>query len=146
MSIASLSNILKIFGGGEPTEEEKRQLAKEATLMALARCTSADSNIKQIEVETVREIVERLTGEPVKAEDVRVAAQSALFESAPLDKYLASVGRKIDSSDRAKIMSGLEEVIRSDDRISSREIDFFNMVANALGVSPAEAVGLVESD
>ena len=48
MSIASLSNVLKLFGGSEPSEEEKRALVKEATLMALARCTSADSNIKQV--------------------------------------------------------------------------------------------------
>ena len=43
MSIASLSGVLKIFGGSEPTPDEKAELAKEVMLMTLARATSADT-------------------------------------------------------------------------------------------------------
>jgi uncharacterized tellurite resistance protein B-like protein len=146
MSMAGLKNVLKIFGGSEPTEEEKHELVKEAALMTLARATASDSNIKKVEVETVREIVERVTGEDVSAADVRVAANSKLFESAPLERYLEGVGRKIDVRDRLNIASALAEVINSDDRVSSREIAFYNMVAKAFQLTPAEIAGLIETD
>ena len=146
MSMAGLKNILKIFGGSELTEEEKQALVKEAALMTLARATASDSNIKKVEVETVREIVERVTGEEVSVADVRVAANSKLFESAPLERYLEDVGRKIDVADRLDIANALAEVIISDERVSSREVTFFNMVAGAFQLSPAELAGLIETE
>ena len=146
MSMAGLKNILKIFGGSELTEEEKQALVKEAALMTLARATASDSNIKKVEVETVRQIVERVTGEHVSVADVRVAANSKLFESAPLERYLEDVGRKIDVADRLDIANALAEVINSDERVSSREVTFFNMVAGAFQLTPAELAGLIETE
>lgn len=146
MSMAGLKNILKIFGGSELTEEEKQALVKEAALMTLARATASDSNIKKVEVETVRQIVERVTGEHVSVADVRVAANSKLFESAPLERYLEDVGRKIDVADRLDIANALADVIKSDERVSSREVAFFNMVAGAFQLTPAELAGLIESE
>ena len=146
MSMAGLKNILKIFGGSELTEDEKQALVKEAALMTLARATASDSNIKKVEVETVRQIVERVTGEHVSVADVRVAANSKLFESAPLERYLEDVGRKIGVADRLDIANALAEVINSDERVSSREVAFFNMVAGAFQLTPAELAGLIESE
>jgi uncharacterized tellurite resistance protein B-like protein len=145
MSITSLGNILKIFGGAEPTEEEKQAIFNEAAMMTLARATASDTNIKSVEVETVRVIIERVTGVDVSDADVRVAANSKLFETAPLEKYLARAGRQIDVKDRIVIAEALAEVIVSDDRISSKEVTFFNMVAEAFQLTPAELAGLVES-
>jgi uncharacterized tellurite resistance protein B-like protein len=146
MSITSLGNILKIFGGAEPNEEEKLAIFKEAAMMTLARATASDTNIKAVEVETVRVIIERVTGEDVSEADVRVAANSKLFETAPLEKYLARAGRQIDVQDRIVIAEALAEVIVSDHRISSKEVTFFNMVADAFQLTPAELAGLVASD
>lgn len=145
MSIASLTNILKIFGGGEPTAEEKQDLVKETVLLTLARASAADSNIKHIEIETVRDVVEKTTGEQVTAHDVRMAAHSRLYESAPLERHLTSVARKVDAQDRAMIAGALADVILSDGRVSSREVGFYNMVAEALSLTPAEIAGLFES-
>ena len=146
MSISSsLGNIMKIFGGAEPTEEEKLELMKEAALMVLARATASDTNIKPIEIETVRDILERVTGEDVSEADVRVAANSKLYESAPLEKYLTDVGRKIDVQDRITIAEALAEVIVSDERITSKEVAFFNMVAGAFSLTPAELAGLIQT-
>ena len=146
MSITSLGNILKIFGGAEPTEEEKQELFKEAVAMTLARATASDTNIKPVEIETVREIIERITGDDVSEADVRVAANSKLFESEPLEKYLARSSRHLDIKDRLIIVEALAEVIVSDQRISSKETAFFNMVAGAFQLTPAELAGLIESD
>ena len=119
MSLVDFGNILKFVRGGEPTPEEKKQLFKEAALMALARATSADTNIHHLEVEAVQQILEKVTGEEVSVADIRVAAGSELFEMQPLEKYLSGVGRKLDARDRTTIMRSLEEVIRSDARVSN---------------------------
>ena len=143
MGLVDFGNILKFIRGGEPTPEEKKQLFKEAALMALARATSADTNIHHLEVEAVQQILKRVTGEEVSVADVRVAAGSELFEKQPLEKYLSGVGRKLEAEHRMTIMHSLAEVIRSDERVSRFETDYFDMVANALQVTPSEIMGLV---
>ena len=95
MSIASLAGVLKIFGGSDPSPEEQAQLAKEVMLMTLARATAADTNIKAIEIEKVREVLLARTGEDIPAADVRVAANSRMYEKAPLDKYISSSAKKL---------------------------------------------------
>jgi uncharacterized tellurite resistance protein B-like protein len=145
MSITNFSNILKIFGGGEPTEEEKQELFKEVTVMTLARATASDTNIKPVEIETVRLIIEKVIGEDVSEAEVRVQANSKLFESEPLEKYLNRAGRVLDVQDRITIAEALAEVIVSDARITSKEINFFNMVAAAFQLTPAELAGLIEN-
>ncbi len=143
MSIANLNNVLKIFRGTDMNPEEERELFREVLLMTLARASSSDANIAPVEVETVQAIVERTVGEPVSAADVRVAAASTLYETAPLEKYLSSCGRKLDTTSRATIAKALAEVIKSDTQVTSREIQFFDMVAGALALTPAELAGLV---
>lgn len=143
---SSFTNILKIFGGAQPTDEEKQALFKEAAMMTLARATASDTNIKPVEVETVRLIIERVTGEQTSESDVRVAANSKLFESQPLERYLTRCGRVLDVSDRITIAEALAEVIVSDARITSKETAFFNMVAGAFQLTPAELAGLIATD
>lgn len=146
MAIASLSHVLKIFGGGEPTDEERRRLFKEALLMTLARASHSDANVSPVEVATVRKIIERVTDEQVTEADVRVAANSELYETASLNHYLGRVTRKLRPDERTTIVQCLAEVIKSDVRVTSREVSFFNSVAEALGATPAEIAGLTEAD
>lgn len=145
MAIADLSSVLKIFGGSEPTEEEQRTLFKEVLLMTLARATSADANIDTAEVDTVQTILKKTLGEDFQAADIRVAAKSEIYESAPLPDYLSSVAKKLNSAERVAIATALADVIRSDCRISEREVNFFDMVAKALKITPAELAGIVAS-
>lgn len=144
MSIATLANLLKIFNGDKPTPEQKQALFKEAAIMTIARATASDMNIKEIEVETVQAIVSRITREDISSADVRMAANSKLFESAPLDKYLTKAGGQLDIEDRLIIVRALAEVILSDKRVSHAEVDFFNMVAGAFSLTPAQLAGLIE--
>jgi uncharacterized tellurite resistance protein B-like protein len=146
MSISNFSNILKIFGGAEPTEEEKQELFKEVTVMTLARATASDTNIKPVEIETVRLIIEKVIGEDVSEAEVRVQANSKLFESEPLEKYLTKAARVLDVKDRITIAEALAEVIVSDARVTGKETRFFNMVADAFQLTPAELAGLIEND
>lgn len=142
MALSDLKNILKAFGGAEPTADEKKELVRETLLMTLARASAADTNPQACEVETVRRIIAREIGEDVDASTVKVAAASELFESQPLNRYLAKVGPKLEAKDRMMIMSSLGEVISSDMRVSPFEVEFFNMVAESLDMSAAELAGL----
>jgi len=143
MSIASLSHVVKIFRGSDLSPEEESELFGEVLLMTLSRASSADANTHPVEVQTVRTIVLRITGEDVSDADIRVAAASELYETASLEKYLSSCGRKLKSSSRATTVQALAEVIKSDTQVTSREIQFFDMVARSLTVTPAEVAGLV---
>ncbi len=142
MSIADLSNVLSIFGGSEPDPEKQKELFKEVLLMTLARASSSDSNIQQIEVESIQGIMQKETGEDFSVADIRKAARSDLYETVPLRKYLSSASRKLKSEDRVTVIQTLAEVIRSDTEVSVLEIDFFNSVAEALKATPAELIGL----
>ena len=143
MSLASLSHILKYFAGTEPTADDLKDIVNETVLLVLARATAADTNIKHLEVESVQEIIKKNTGEDVSAKDVRMASHSGVFDSDPLERHLAKVAKKIDIHDRVMIANSLAEVILVDERVTGREVRFFNMVAEALALTPANIAGLM---
>lgn len=143
MSIIEFNSIKKFFGGGQPSQEEKQQLFREVLIMTLARATSADTNTAPVEVETVQALIKDEIGESISESDIRVAAASSLFESQPLEKYLAKSGAMLDTEHRVRVVRALAKTIKSDVRISNMEVAFFNMVALALNVTPAELAGLI---
>lgn len=142
MGIADLSNILKIFGGSSSGDETGEGLFGEVLLMILARTSRSDANIHPKEIEHIQEIMSRETGQVLSAVDIRKAARPELYEAANLRKYLKSVQGKLKSEERSRIARAVADLIRSDTQISVLEIDFFNGVAEALRVTPAELVGL----
>jgi uncharacterized tellurite resistance protein B-like protein len=146
MAIADLKSVLKIFGGGDVSDEEQNVLFKEVLLMTLARAADADINIQHVEVDRIREILKEHTGEEFSPGDIRVAARDELYAEASLMKYLDSVRGKMKNKHRAETVSALADVLRSDSNVSVLEVDFFNNVANALKVTPAELAGLYAGD
>jgi len=146
LSLVEFKSIKKFIGVGKPSDEERQELFCEAALMILARATSADTNIKKIEVEIVQNLLAEATGNEISAADIRTAANSEIFERKPLDKYIAGVGRKLDSAQRATILRSLAEVLRCDERISELETSYYDMVANALKATPSEIAGLTNGD
>lgn len=144
MGIESFSHIIEFFSGGDkqPDEAQKRSLVEEALLMTLSRATNADSNINPVEVETVQNIFKETVGTEVTAKDVRVAAISDLYKEATLERYLSKVSGKITDNDRQLIIKALARVIKVDGKISPFEVDFFNGVVKALGLTPAQTHGL----
>ena len=142
MAIADLRSVLRIFGESLPNEENQKELYSEVLLMTLARASSSDANIHPVEIKTIQQIIQRETGQEVTGADIRKAARSELYESENLRKYLRSVQRQLKAENRIKIVQALADVIKSDTRISVLEIDFFNRVADALRITPAELAGL----
>jgi len=142
MAIADLSSVLKIFSESAPDEDEQKALYGEVLLMTLARASSADANVDPVEISTIQQIIQREVGEEISEKDVRRAARTELYETETLRKYLRRVRQKLRVGDRRKIVEALAEVIKSDTQISVLEIDFFNRVADALRITPAELAGL----
>jgi uncharacterized tellurite resistance protein B-like protein len=142
MDIADLGKVRKIFGGSEISDDEREALFHEVLLMVLARASSSDASIQSVEIRSIQRIIERETGNKITDQDVRKAARTELYDAHPLNKYLASVSRKLANKDRIAIVKLLAEVIKSDTAVSVLEIDFFDMVAQALHATPAEIAGL----
>jgi len=144
MGIESFSHIMNLFSGGDkqPDAATQRSLVEEALLMTLSRATIADSNINVVEVESVQGIIRDVVGAEVSCKDIRVAAISDLFKEATLEKYLAKVSSKIEADDRKMIVRSLARVIKVDGKISPFEVEFFNGVVKALGLTPAQTTGL----
>ena len=111
--------------------------------MVLARATAADSNISGVEVETVQEIVKQRIGVDLSSAEVRVAANSDIFESTPLPRFVASARDRLTDDERSSIMGALAEVIRVDDRIGSREVAFYDQIADALQMPRGGDSGLM---
>jgi uncharacterized tellurite resistance protein B-like protein len=144
MNIAKLGSVVKVLRGGEAKKQaEEKELFNEVLLMTLARASRSDVNIHPVGVDTVRKLVAKITGEQVTAADVRVAAMSEIYETTPLEKALRRLGGIISPEHRATVVQALANVIRSDTEVTSQEIEFFNMVAEAIDASPAEIAGLV---
>jgi uncharacterized tellurite resistance protein B-like protein len=110
--------------------------------MTLARAADADVNIQNVEVDHIRKVLEEKTGENFTGKDIRLAARAELYAQANLRKYLNKVNKKLSSRQRGDVIQALAEVMRSDEEVSALEVDFFNSVANALSVTPAQIAGL----
>ena len=146
MILSSLNHLLKLLGGDDAVPEDRKAIFDETVLLVLARATDSDANIRPVEVDTVRAIVKKTTGEDVSAADVRIAAHSKIYESAPLDRHLAQMAGRMGIYDRASIAKALAEVITSDERITNKEVRFFNMVAGALQLTPAALSGVFATE
>lgn len=141
MISSGLNSIFKLFQA-DSTKQSITDIFNEAVLMTLSRATIADTNIKHIELETVQQIVKETTGEEVSLADIRIAAKSRLFESAPLERHLVSVGKVLDLDQKISLLDSIVKVILSDERVSPREVRFLNIVADSIGVTAAEIMGL----
>lgn len=142
MAMSDLSTILNIFGGSSTGEENQDELFKEVLLMTLARASTSDANMHPVEVVTIQGIMQRETGHELTEADIRRASRPDLYESANLRKYLRSVQGQLNAGNKTTILQALAAVIKSDTSISGLEIDYFNRVADALRVTPAELAGL----
>lgn len=142
MAIADLNTVLRIFGEATLSDEEEQELFREVLLMTLARASNSDANIHQVEISTIQKIMREEADADLTEADIRKAARSELYEDANLRKYLRSVRRQLSEEDRVTVVHALAKVIQSDTEISVLEIDFFNRVADALRVTPAELAGL----
>lgn len=135
-------DLLKGLFSGADSETNSRQLLKEILLLVLARATRADTNIETDELETVQSILTEVLGETISLADIKLAANSEMFERRSLDRSLTKATRKLSDEDRILILQCLAQVFRADNQIRESELDYFDRVANALKATPSEIAGL----
>ncbi|MCE2437029.1 MAG: TerB family tellurite resistance protein [Pseudomonadales bacterium] len=135
MSISSTYN---------PTPDERRDLLNETALLVLARATSTDFNIRPVEIATVRRVLKEFTGQEVPEAEVRIAAKSKLFEEAPLERHLRDIARFLDMDAKLKIVDCLTEVIKSDERVSPREVNYINVVCDSMQLRISDVLKIFE--
>ena len=142
MSIVKLATVKKLFGGSTLTKTEQKALADEVMLMTLARATASDTNIRNVEVDKVKEVLREHTGKTFTNANVRVAANSKMYEDAPLERYLSKCSRRLTTDNRLLTVKALEEIIHADGRVRDHEVAYFNRVASALELTPAQLIRL----
>lgn len=117
-------------------------IAEEATIKALAVMTKADTNIAQVEVDTVQAVLKKELNIEMSSAEIRVAAHDEFIEGRTIGKYLKKIEGKLTLEDKKLIMLCLVEVIKADDRTSEAEAEMFNSVATALRLTAADLVSL----
>ena len=140
---STLNVIAKIFAEQFLTSEETEELFNETVLMTLARATNADTNIHPVEVALVITKVKEVTGQDVTEVDVRVAANSDLFERTSLENCLIRINTILTTDQKVSIVRALSEVVKVDQKITQREVSFFNRVSDSLNLTPSDLMGLV---
>lgn len=141
MALVDFDKVKQLFGDSSVGDDA--DLFRELFVLVLARATHADSYTHPAEVSTVQDVIKAELGEELSGSEVRTAAASSIYESAPLHKCLAGAAAKLSMDQRRRILRGLVTVMHADDRISTREAEFFNQVVTALRLTAADAAGLI---
>ena len=131
MNISSITSLITYFTSYQLSPEERKSLINETALLTLARATSSDFNIRPVEVTTVQRALKENTGIEVSEAEIRIAAKSELFEKEPLERHLKDISRFLDLDAKMLILEALTEVIKADERISPKEVEFVNMIGAA---------------
>ena len=141
MALVDFIKVRQLFG--EAPQSDDPQLFRELFVLVLSRATDADAYTHPAEVKTVQSVIKAELGEELSEGEIRTAALSKVYESVSLQKCLNSAATRLSAEQRRRILGGLIKVLRADDRVSSREADFFNTVAAALRLTAADAAGLI---
>jgi uncharacterized tellurite resistance protein B-like protein len=141
MALLDFNKVRQLFG--ESPRGSDAELFRELFVLVLSRATDADSYTHPVEIASVQAVIKDELGEDLTAAEVRTAALSKIYESAPLHKCLIDAAPKLNMDQRRAILRGLVSVMHADEHISSREAEFFNMVVSALGLTAADAAGLI---
>ena len=140
MALADLLSIRQLFGGDK--SEPGPEVFRELLVMVLARATDVDAYTDAAEVESVQAVIREYIGEEISSTDVRIASKSALYETAPLEKYVSRIGPRLPREQRRQVVRALIAVIGADDKVASAEAGYFNMICEALQVTYADVAGL----
>lgn len=136
MSVSQLGHIYRVVKEmfHSASDEEKQELLEQAMLMTLSRATRADIDVNVDEVHTVQRVYEEATGKAITEQEVRVAANSEIYETEPFEVLLDKVRIQIGEDECKLIAHSLAEVIKTDGNISPFEVEFFQDCIKALGL------------
>ena len=142
LALAAFGIFKQVTSGGEDADLSEEELRNKVILHTLARMTNADSNVMQVEVESVIETYESITGSKISSKDIRVAALGELFEEKPFCSYLSRSEKRISVESKKKIMKALSTIMQSDGVVDPQEVEFFNTVAKCLNMQAGDLVDI----
>jgi len=122
------------------TQKTKEQIRDELFLLVLSRTTSADTNIRAVEIKKVKTLLKDHLGKEYTDAQIRVAAQSKRFEKEPLHRFVGKAAKLISENDRVSLAFGMMDIMKSDERIGALERKHFNRMIKALGLSPSSLI------
>jgi uncharacterized tellurite resistance protein B-like protein len=141
MALVEFTKLKQLFGDSSSGADS--DLFREVFVLVLARATDADAYSHPAEIVEVQAVIKDTLGEDLSAGDIRTAALSKIYETVPLQRCITDAAPRLSADQRRTIVTSLVKVMHADDRISSREADFFNMVVDSLGLTAADAAGLI---
>jgi len=117
------------------TEKSKEQIKNEVFLLTLSRTTSADTNIRHVELEKVQELLKKHLGHEYSEAEIRVAAMSRGFEKEPLHRFVAKASKTLSQEDRLQLAFGMMDIMKSDGRVGNLERKHYDRMIESLGLS-----------
>ena len=132
----------QLSGGG--TAAQEKEVFRDLLISVLSRGSRADLHTDSEEIALIQKLVAEHTGEELDAGSIRATAIMASSDNSM--RSVAKLASKLPENYRILVIDALRAVILADDRVSHREIDFFNSVAGALRLSYADVAGLLEED
>jgi len=141
MALVDFAKLRQLFGDTPQTADPG--LYRELFVLVLARATDADAYTHPAEIKVVQDVIREELGEELTDGEVRTAALSKIYESVPLHRCITDAAPKLSDEQRRTILTSLVRIMKADERVSSREADFFNMVVESLHLTAADAAGLL---
>ena len=141
MGIVNFGLIKSIFGG-KLSSEQLQELYAETAFMVLSGAARADLHIESVEVEKIRAILSRLLGQEFSSEEIKLAGETELYATEPIQNYVAKASNKLTIEQRQSILRAMVEVFHADGNMGVLETDYFNSIATALALTPAQMVHL----
>jgi len=118
-------------------EKSKEQIKREVFLLTLSRTTSADTNIRHVELEKVQELLKKYLGQEYSESQVRVAAMSRRFEKEPLHRFVARASKALTEEDRLQLAFGMMDIMKSDGRVGNLERKHYDRMIESLKLTPS---------
>lgn len=118
--------------------------SQDLMLQAMVAMASADGALDEREVATIRQIFEKVTGEPVTVEAINRAAGMRQDAARPLTDDLVAARAQLDMGTREEIIRAGYLVLLADERISGEERKRLKDIAAALDVSEVHFGAILE--
>lgn len=142
MNINSFRLMKLIFNDDELLRGKQQELYAETMFMVLSGAARADLNIEMVEVNRIRDILMDKLERDFSAADIQLAGETELFETAPIQKYVARASKVLTVEQRQNILQAMLDVFESDGSMGMLETDYFNTIGEALHLKPSEMLAL----
>ena len=116
-------------------QKTKEQIRDALFLLVLSRTTSADTDMRAVEIKKVKALLKDNLGKEQSDAQIRVAALSKRFEKEPLHRFAVKASKLVSESDRISLAFGMMDIMKSEDRVGALERKHFNRMIKALGLS-----------